>query len=81
VVIVDKSSSMEGRKIELAPCRCIRRGGESESRTIISVVLMFDNSFQWAVPIRLANDIPDHPAPRLPESFPMAVPRLHPRAG
>ena len=55
VLIIDKSSSMEGRKIELARLAAI--GVVENLRDIDSVgVLIFDNSFQWAVPIRKASD-------------------------
>ncbi|HJT88676.1 MAG TPA: VWA domain-containing protein [Bryobacteraceae bacterium] len=55
VLIIDKSSSMEGRKIELARLAAI--GVVENLRPIDSVgVLIFDNSFQWAVPIRRADD-------------------------
>jgi Ca-activated chloride channel family protein len=55
VLIVDKSSSMEGRKIELARLAAI--GVVENLRAIDSVgVLIFDNSFQWAVQIRKAED-------------------------
>ncbi|HYL37162.1 MAG TPA: VWA domain-containing protein [Bryobacteraceae bacterium] len=55
VLIVDKSSSMEGRKIELARLAAI--GVVENLRPIDLVgVLIFDNSFQWAVPIRRAED-------------------------
>ena len=55
VLIVDKSSSMEGRKMELARLSAI--GVIENLRPIDSVgVLIFDNSFQWAVPIRKAED-------------------------
>jgi Ca-activated chloride channel family protein len=55
VLIIDKSSSMEGRKIELARLAAI--GVVDNLRPIDSVgVLIFDNSFQWAVPIRKATD-------------------------
>jgi uncharacterized membrane protein len=55
VLVLDKSSSMEGRKIELARLAAI--GVVENLRPIDSVgVLMFDNSFQWAVPIRKADD-------------------------
>ena len=55
VLIIDKSSSMEGRKIELARLAAI--GVIENLRPIDSVgVLIFDNSFQWAVPIRRAED-------------------------
>ena len=51
VLIIDKSSSMEGRKIELARLAAI--GVVENLRPIDQVgVLIFDNSFQWAVPIR-----------------------------
>jgi Mg-chelatase subunit ChlD len=55
VLIIDKSSSMEGRKIELARLAAI--GVIENLRAIDAVgVLIFDNSFQWAVPIRKAED-------------------------
>lgn len=55
VLIIDKSSSMEGRKIELARLAAI--GVVENLRPIDSVgVLIFDNSFEWAVPIRKATD-------------------------
>ena len=55
VLIVDKSSSMEGKKIELARLAAI--GVIDNLRPIDWVgVLIFDNSFQWAVPIRKAED-------------------------
>ena len=55
VLIIDKSSSMEGRKIELARLAAV--GVVENLRPIDSVgVLIFDNSFQWAVPIRKADD-------------------------
>jgi len=55
VIIIDKSSSMEGRKIELA--RLAASGVVENLRPIDQVgVLMFDNSFQWAVPLRRAED-------------------------
>jgi len=55
VLIIDKSSSMEGRKIELARLAAI--GVVENLRPIDSVgVLIFDNSFQWAVPVRKAED-------------------------
>ena len=57
VLIIDKSSSMEGTKIELARLAAI--GVVENLRPIDSVgVLIFDNSFQWAVPIRKADDRP-----------------------
>jgi uncharacterized protein with von Willebrand factor type A (vWA) domain len=55
VLIIDKSSSMEGKKIELARLAAI--GVVENLRPIDTVgVLIFDNSFQWAVPIRRAED-------------------------
>ncbi len=55
VLIIDKSSSMEGRKIELARLAAI--GVVENLRPIDTVgVLIFDNSFNWAVPIRKADD-------------------------
>ncbi len=57
VLIIDKSSSMEGKKIELARLAAV--GVIENLRPIDSVgVLIFDNSFQWAVPIRRAEDKP-----------------------
>lgn len=55
VLIVDKSSSMEGRKMELARIATI---GVIENLRAIDLVgvLIFDNSHQWAVPIRKAED-------------------------
>ena len=54
-LIIDKSSSMEGRKIELARLSAI--GVVEHLRPMDSIgVLIFDNSFQWAVPIRRAED-------------------------
>jgi Mg-chelatase subunit ChlD len=55
VLIIDKSSSMEGRKMELARVSSI---GVIENLRAIDLVgvLIFDNSFQWAVPIRKAED-------------------------
>jgi Mg-chelatase subunit ChlD len=55
VLIVDKSSSMEGKKMELARLAAI--GVIDNLRPVDLVgVLIFDNSFQWAVPIRRAED-------------------------
>jgi uncharacterized membrane protein len=55
VLIVDKSSSMEGRKMELARLAAI--GVVENLRPIDLVgVLVFDNTFEWAVPIRRAED-------------------------
>lgn len=55
VLIVDKSSSMEGKKMELARLASI---GVIENLRPIDLVgvLIFDNSFQWAVPVRRAED-------------------------
>jgi Ca-activated chloride channel homolog len=55
VLIIDKSSSMEGRKMELARLSAI--GAIDNLRPVDYIgVLIFDNSFQWAVPIRRAED-------------------------
>ena len=55
VLIIDKSSSMEGKKMELARQAAI--GVVENLRPIDQVgVLIFDNSFQWAVPVRRAED-------------------------
>jgi Ca-activated chloride channel family protein len=55
VLIIDKSSSMEGKKMELARLAAI--GVVDNLRPIDLVgVLIFDNSFQWAVPLRRAED-------------------------
>jgi Mg-chelatase subunit ChlD len=55
ILIIDKSSSMEGRKIELARLAAI--GVVENLRPIDQVgVLIFDNSHQWAVPLRKAED-------------------------
>ena len=87
VLIIDKSSSMEGRKIELA--RLAATGVIENLRGMDRVgVLIFDNSFQWAVPIRPAEDkvlirqlvagiVPDggtQIAPALAEAFRRIVP-------
>src|SRR5204862_6035127 len=50
-----KSSSMEGRKMELARLAAI---GVVENLKPIDLVgvLIFDNTFEWAVPIRRAED-------------------------
>ena len=56
VLIVDKSSSMEGRKIELA--RLSALGVVENLRPIDQVgVLIFDNSYQWVVNIRKADNL------------------------
>ena len=55
VLIMDKSSSMEGPKMELA--RAAATGLVANLRPIDQVgVLIFDNSFRWAIPIRKADD-------------------------
>jgi uncharacterized membrane protein len=55
VLIIDKSSSMEGRKMELARLSAI--GVIDNLRPEDQVgVLIFDNTNQWAVPIRRAED-------------------------
>lgn len=54
-LIIDKSSSMEGRKIELARLSAI--GVLDHLKPIDTIgVLIFDNSYQWAVPLRRAQD-------------------------
>lgn len=54
-LIIDKSSSMEGRKIELARLSAI--GVVDHLRPTDTIgVLIFDNSYQWAVPMRRAQD-------------------------
>lgn len=55
VLIVDKSSSMEGRKMELARVASIGVIENLRGMDFVGV-LIFDNSFQWAVPIRKAED-------------------------
>jgi hypothetical protein len=55
VLILDKSSSMEGKKMELARLAAI--GVVDNLRPIDLVgVLIFDNSFHWAVPVRRAEE-------------------------
>ncbi|MBM3811902.1 MAG: VWA domain-containing protein [Acidimicrobiia bacterium] len=55
VLIIDKSSSMEGKKMQLARLAAI--GVVDNLRPIDMVgVLIFDNSFQWAIPIRRTED-------------------------
>lgn len=56
VLVVDKSSSMEGKKMQLA--RQSALGVVENLRPIDNVgVLAFDNSFEWAVPLQ-RNDFP-----------------------
>ncbi len=55
ILIVDKSSSMEGRKMELARLAAI--GVVENLKPIDQVgILIFDNSHSWAVPMRRAED-------------------------
>ena len=55
ILIIDKSSSMEGKKMDLARAASI--GVVQNLRPIDLVgVLIFDNSFPWAVPVRKAED-------------------------
>jgi Ca-activated chloride channel family protein len=54
-LIIDKSSSMEGRKIELARLSAIGVVDHLHDKDTIGV-LIFDNSYQWAVPMRKAVD-------------------------
>ena len=54
-LIIDKSSSMEGKKIELARLSAVGVVDHLKPTDTIGV-LMFDNSFQWAVPMRHAED-------------------------
>jgi len=55
VLIIDKSSSMEGKKIDLARQAAV--GVVENLRPTDQVgVLIFDNSFQWSVPLRRAED-------------------------
>jgi uncharacterized membrane protein len=55
VLIIDKSSSMEGPKMDLA--KAAATGTVANLRPMDQVgVLTFDNSFAWVVPIRKADD-------------------------
>lgn len=54
-LIIDKSSSMEGRKIRLARLSAIGVVAHLRPTDLIGV-LMFDNSYRWAVSMRRAND-------------------------
>ncbi len=55
ILIVDKSSSMEGRKMELARLAAI--GVVENLKPVDQVgILIFDNTHQWAVPLRKAED-------------------------
>lgn len=55
VLIIDKSSSMEGKKIELARLAAIGVVENLKPDDWVAV-LIFDNSFQWAVPMRKVGD-------------------------
>jgi Ca-activated chloride channel family protein len=57
VLIIDKSSSMEGKKIELARLAAIGVVENLKADDRVGV-LIFDNSFMWAVPIRSADNKP-----------------------
>ncbi len=54
-LIIDKSSSMEGRKIELARLSAVGVVDHLRPSDLIGV-LIFDNSYQWAVPMRKAEE-------------------------
>jgi Ca-activated chloride channel homolog len=55
VLIIDKSSSMEGPKMDLA--KAAATGTVANLRPMDQVgVLAFDNSFAWVVPLRKADD-------------------------
>ena len=55
VIIIDKSSSMEGKKIELARLAAIGVVENLKPDDRVGV-LIFDNSFMWDVPIRTADN-------------------------
>jgi len=55
VLIIDKSSSMDGPKIELARAAATGVVANLHPMDIVGV-LIFDNSFRWAVPVRKADD-------------------------
>ena len=55
VLIIDKSSSMEGKKIELARLAAIGVVENLKPDDRVGV-LIFDNSFMWDVPIRVADN-------------------------
>ena len=55
VLIIDKSSSMEGKKIELARLAAIGVVENLKADDRVGV-LIFDNSFMWEVPIRSADN-------------------------
>ena len=55
VLIIDKSSSMEGKKIDLARLAAIGVVENLKPEDRVGV-LIFDNSFMWAVPLRVADN-------------------------
>ena len=55
ILIIDKSSSMEGKKMDLARQASIGVVENLRPQDFVAV-LIFDNSFQWAVPLRNAED-------------------------
>ena len=55
ILIIDKSSSMEGKKMDLARQASIGVVENLRPQDFVAV-LIFDNSFQWAVPLRKAED-------------------------
>ena len=55
ILIIDKSSSMEGKKMDLARLASIGVVENLKPEDWVAV-LIFDNSFQWAVPLRKAED-------------------------
>lgn len=55
VLIIDKSSSMEGKKMELARLSAIGVIENLRPNDLLGV-LQFDNTFSWAVPIRKVDD-------------------------
>ncbi len=56
-LILDKSSSMEGRKMQLARLAAIGVIDNLRPQDMVGV-LVFDNSYQWAVPVRKAEAKP-----------------------
>lgn len=56
-LVIDKSSSMEGRKIQLARLSAVGVVDHLKPKDMMGV-LIFDNSYQWAVPIRYATQKP-----------------------
>ena len=54
-LVLDKSASMEGKKIELAKLSAIGVVDHLKATDTIGV-LIFDNSYEWAVPLRHAQD-------------------------